>query len=62
MFQTWLVLFQVGRQMGTSTPMIEKHYSHLKVLDAVEQLRGKETQRLINAMGEIDESYRSNRV
>ena len=52
----------LARQMGTSVAMIEKHYSHLKVLEAIDQLRGKETQRLINAIGEIDESYSSNRV
>jgi integrase len=52
----------LAKQMGTSVLMIEKHYSHLKVTQAIEQLRGKETQRLINAMGEIDESYSSNRV
>jgi hypothetical protein len=32
------------------------------VLEASKQLGGKETQRFINAMGEIDESYSSNRV
>jgi integrase len=52
----------LAKQMGTSVLMIEKHYSHLKVTQAIEQLRGKETQRLINAMGEIDESYSSNLV
>jgi integrase len=28
-------------QMGTSVGMIEKHYSHLRVKEAIEQLRGK---------------------
>ena len=37
----------LARQMGTSVLMIEKHYSHLKVLQAIEQLRGEETRRLL---------------
>jgi len=52
----------LAKQMGTSVLMIEKHYSHLKVIQAIEQLRGSETQRLINAIGEIGDSYSSNRV
>jgi integrase len=32
-------------QMGTSVGMIEKHYSHVRVLQAIEQLRGKETRK-----------------
>lgn len=52
----------LAKQMGTSVLMIEKHYSHLKVTQAIEQLRGSETQRLINAIGELDESYSSNLV
>lgn len=31
---------QLGKQMGTSIPMIEKHYSHLKPLMIAEQLAG----------------------
>jgi len=50
----------LAKQMGTSVLMIEKHYSHLKVVQAIEQLRGSETQRLINAITEIGASYSSN--
>ena len=47
------------KQMGTSVAMIEKHYSHLKVIQAIEQLRGEESRQLINAGGVIDEMYNS---
>ncbi len=47
----------LAKQMGTSTPMIEKHYSHLKVLEAIEQLRGEETRRRIAAGTIISEMY-----
>ena len=43
--------------MGTSVAMIEKHYSHLKVIQAIDQLRGNESRQLINAGGVIDEMY-----
>lgn len=52
----------LAEHMGTSVGMIEKHYSHLKVLQAIEQLRGDETRMLIEADGEIDEIYQSNKV
>lgn len=39
----------LAKQMGTSVGMIEKHYSHLDAVKAVEQLRGYETRRLIAA-------------
>jgi integrase len=39
----------LAKQMGTSVVMIEKHYSHLKVMQAIEQLRNRETRRLIAA-------------
>lgn len=39
----------LAKQMGTSVVMIEKHYSHLKVVQAIEQLRNYETRRLIAA-------------
>ena len=41
------------KQMGTSVAMVEKHYSHLKVIQAIEQLRGEESRQLINAGGVI---------
>jgi hypothetical protein len=34
--------------MGTSTTMIEKHYSHLDSVKAVHQLRGDESRQLID--------------
>ena len=52
----------LAKQMGTSVQMIEKHYSHLKVLEAIEQLRGEETRRLIDAGGVVDEMYKSKKT
>jgi integrase len=52
----------LAKQMGTSVLMIEKHYSHLKVVQAIEQLRGEETRKLIRAGGIIDEIYTSNLI
>ena len=52
----------LAEHMGTSTGMIEKHYSHLKIAQAIEQLRGAETQRLIESGGVIDEIYKSNKT
>jgi integrase len=51
----------LAKQMGTSVLMIERHYSHLKVVQAKDQLRGEETRRLIDAGGVIDEIYKSNK-
>jgi integrase len=39
----------LAKQMGTSVLMIEKHYSHLKVVQAVDQLRREESRQLIAA-------------
>lgn len=39
----------LAKQMGTSVGMIEKHYSHLDVIKAIEQLRNYETRKLIAA-------------
>ena len=39
----------LAKQMGTSVLMIEKHYSHLQVVQALEQLRREETRQLIEA-------------
>lgn len=52
----------LAKQMGTSVLMIEKHYSHLKVVQAIEQLRGEESRQLIDAGGVIDEAYTSKKV
>lgn len=48
--------------MGTSVLMIEKHYSHLKAIQAIEQLRGEETRRLIEAGGSPDHKKRVSRL
>ena len=49
----------LAEQMGTSVLMIEKHYSHLKVVQAIEQLRGEETRRLIALTQTVDDMYKS---
>ena len=49
----------LARQMGTSVLMIERHYSHLKVIEATEQLSGTETRRKIAATSTVDEIYQS---
>ncbi len=52
----------LSKQMGTSVGMIEKHYSHLKVIEAMEQLRGEETRKLIANTHTVSELYKSKRV
>ena len=52
----------LAKQMGTSVLMIERHYSHLKVVQAIEQLRGEETNRLIAAGSVVDTEYASKRA
>jgi integrase len=52
----------LAKQMGTSVLMIEKHYSHLKVVQAINQLRGSESRQLINAGGVIDDMYISKKT
>ena len=49
----------LSRQMGTSIPMIERIYSHLKVSDAAEQLSGAETRRRIEATSTVNATYQS---
>lgn len=51
----------LAEQMGTSIGMIEKHYSHLKVTEAIEQLRGEETRKLIANTQSVSEIYQSSR-
>ena len=51
----------IWKQMGTSVVMIERHYSHLKVIQAAEQLRGAETRRLIEADTKVSDSYKGKR-
>ncbi len=48
----------LAQQMGTSVLMIERHYSHLKVINALDQLRGEETRRLISVTRAHDELYK----
>jgi integrase len=52
----------LAKQMGTSVLMIERHYSHLKVIEAAEQLSGKETRRKIASASTVDEIYQSARA
>lgn len=47
----------LAKQMGTSVVMIEKHYSHLRVVQAIEQLRNYETRRLIAAGSVIEQTH-----
>lgn len=44
----------LAHQMGTSVGMIEKHYDHLILNAAIDQLRGTETERLLNGHGWVD--------
>jgi hypothetical protein len=41
--------------------MIERHYSHLKVIQAVEQLIGAETRRKIASTSTVEDMYQSSR-
>jgi hypothetical protein len=41
--------------------MIERHYSDLESVKAIDQLRGEETRRLIDAGTVVDEAYQSNK-
>jgi hypothetical protein len=50
----------LAKQMGTSVPMIEKHYSHLEVLKAVEQLSGVESRKRIANTSTISKVYAFN--
>jgi integrase len=49
----------LAKQMGTSVLMIEKHYSHLQVIQAIEQLRGTNTRRLIEVENKATDNYPS---
>ncbi len=52
----------LAKQLGKSVLMIERHYSHLKVIQAINQLRGAETRQLIDAGGVIDGMYESKKA
>ena len=45
--------------MGTSVLMIERHYSHLQAIQAIEQLRGANTRKLIEADSRVADNYPS---
>jgi integrase len=45
----------LAKQMGTSVLMIERHYSHLSVVVAIDQLRGEESRGLISGGGIVNE-------
>jgi len=49
----------LAKQMGTSVLMIELHYSHLQVIQAIDQLRGANTRKLIEADSSVSDSYQS---
>jgi len=49
----------LAKQMGTSVLMIERHYSHLQVIQAIEQLRGATTRKLIEADSRAADNYPS---
>lgn len=48
----------LAQHMGTSVQMIEQHYSHLKVKEAKEQLRGEKVGALLRSLGNIDGAYK----
>lgn len=49
----------LAKQMGTSVLMIERHYSHLQVIQAIEQLRVANTRKLIEADSKAADNYPS---
>jgi hypothetical protein len=51
----------LAKQMGTSVLMIERHYSDLEPVKAIDQLRGEKTRRLIDAGTVVDGAYVSNK-
>ena len=48
----------LAEHMGTSVAMIERHYSHLNVREAKEQLRGEKVGALLRSLGNIDGAYK----
>ena len=49
----------LAKQMGTSVLMIERHYSHLQVIQAIDQLRGANTRKVMEADSSVSDSYQS---
>jgi integrase len=52
----------LAKQMGTSVLMIERHYSDLDAVRAIDQLRGEETMRLIRAGSVVKDEYKSQKL
>jgi integrase len=52
----------LAKQMGTSVLMIERHYSHLQVIQAIEQLRGTNTRKLIESNSKVSDIYKSKKI
>jgi len=53
-----VAIHTLAKQMGTSTTMIERHYSHLDAVKAVHQLRGDESRQLIDMELDDDDKKR----
>ena len=52
----------LAEHMGTSSLMIEKHYSHLRVKDAMPQLKGSQTRQLLNSIKPVNPTYNPNKT
>jgi integrase len=50
-------VYTLAEHMGTSVAMIEKHYGHLKVKEALPQLKGDTTRELLNKKVRINPTY-----
>ena len=50
-------VYTLAEHMGTSVAMIEKHYGHLKVKEALPQLKGETTRALLNKKARISPTY-----
>jgi integrase len=50
-------IYTLAEHMGTSVAMIEKHYGHLKVKEALPQLKGDTTRKLLNKKALSNPTY-----
>ena len=50
-------IYTLAEHMGTSVAMIEKHYGHLKVKEALPQLKGDTTRELLNKKTRSNPTY-----
>jgi integrase len=50
-------IYTLAEHMGTSVAMIEKHYGHLKVKEALPQLKGDTTRELLNKKARSNPTY-----